>query len=118
MRGYVCGRCHAEEQEGLGVIYRVVIDIDAVGNRCYTLAVEDGLLIARDDLFIFAKQPHHKHGKDDSHGEPDLDESAVQESPASAFAFNTQPEGLKLFASYVLKIYPFGIIGSLELNSI
>ena len=41
---------HAKKQSGFSVIYRVVIDIDAVGNRCYTLAVEDGLLIARDDF--------------------------------------------------------------------
>lgn len=41
---------HAKKQSGFSVIYRVVIDIDAVGNRCHTLAVEDGLLIARNDF--------------------------------------------------------------------
>ena len=37
---------HAEKQTGLGVLYGVVVDVEAVGNGCNTLAVEDGLLIA------------------------------------------------------------------------
>ena len=43
---------HAEEQAGLGIIYRVVIDIDAVGNRCHTLAVEDGPVVAGTGTWV------------------------------------------------------------------
>ena len=41
---------HAEEQTCFGVIYGVVVDIDAVGNGYDALAVEYGLLVARDDF--------------------------------------------------------------------
>ena len=41
---------HAEEQTCFGVIYGVVINIDAVSNGCDALAVENGLLIARDNF--------------------------------------------------------------------
>ena len=41
---------HAEEQTGLCVVDRVVVDINPIGKQGYTLAVEYRLLVARNNL--------------------------------------------------------------------